>query len=541
MTTRTGLSLHALLALGSLLVANGASAAGLRLQAFNPGRVVPSGEFTLVLANAGNATLNGVRLEAPAGLQPACASRTRANQSFAFGGTLGAGDQVECSLRVSNGASSLGLQAIGFDSQGRGESAHLSLSPRGSTPAQGVVVLLGGAVHNDADADGRLDTGESIAYHYTIMNLGTLALSAFAVSDRAGAVSCPQPGLPVGSSMNCTRSYSITSTDQSNGFVTNDVRVTATDSMGGPVSGGDVLSTLNLAGRAAIRTFKSPLLQNDADGSGFASVGDLIRYTFAVKNGGAENLSLVELIEPNPALIDTPIVCAANTLAGAPFGGNGSGSLASNDSVLCQADYTIRTSDETAGQALNLAEAYGTAPVAGRIVATGASAVVVPGGFVITVEKTSDLIAVFPGGLVVYRVVITNPGTLPVANVTVSDPLPPGVQSFTWTCAGAACPNPSGSGAINEVIVSLPAGAQIVYTVRATMGPNPPPTVINIVTLITDIPVLCMPGNRPPPCTSIVPIDVVPLPYAVPVDGKTMQWLMSLLLLASGLLMVRRR
>lgn len=541
MRTSTGLSVHTLIAFAGLLTGTTASADSLRLAAVNAGRVVPGGEFTLTLVNNGATPMSSLRIDGADGTGLVCAAQTRSNQGFVLGGTLAAGDQVECTLRLPAAARSLGLQASAIDGNGRGQSAHLSLSLRGTTPAQGVVVLLGAAVHNDGDSDGRLDAGETIAYHYTVMNLGSLPLSAIALSDLSGAVSCPLTSLAVDASSTCTRNYTISGGDQTNGFVINDVRVAATDSLGGPVSGGDVLSTLNLAGRAAIRVFKSPLLLNDADGSGFASVGDLIRYTFAVKNGGAEALSLVELIEPNPNLIDTPITCATTTLGGASFSGNGSGTLASTDGVLCRADYTIRTSDEAVGQALNLVEAYGTAPVAGRILATGASAVVVPGGFVITVEKSADLVAVFPGGLVIYRITVTNPGTLPVSNVTVSDPLPAGVQTFTWTCAGAACPNPAGSGAISEIIASLPAGGQITYTVNATLGPDPPPTVTNIVQLITPIPVLCMPGNRPPPCSSIVPIEVVPLPVEVPVGGRPLQWMLGLSLLAIGALVLRRR
>ncbi|MCE7932476.1 MAG: DUF11 domain-containing protein [Xanthomonadales bacterium PRO6] len=528
--------------LGGLLCSVGASAGALRIQAQNPGRMVPVGEFTLSLSNTGATPLREVRMHAPAAVQLRCATSTRNQQAFAPGGSLAAGDRVDCTVVLAAGAAtSHGVEATGIDDQGRGHVAHTSINTRGATPSQGVVVLLAGAVHNDTDNDGRLDAGESIGYHYTLMNLGTLALSAVAVNDLSGVATCPQTTLAVSASMVCNRNYVITGTDQTNGFVGNDIRVTATDALGGPVAGGDVLTLLNLAGRAAIRVFKSPLLQNDADGSGFASVGDLIRYTFAVKNGNAETLSLVELIEPDPTLIDTPIACAANTLGGAPFSGNGSGALASGDTVLCNADYTIRSSDEDAGQALNLVEAYGTAPVAGRIVATGASAIVVPGGFVITVEKTSDLIAVFPGGLVIYRIVVTNPGTLPVANVIVSDPLPAGVQTFTWTCAGAACPNVSGSGAINEHILSLPAGAQVIYTVRATLAPEPPPTVVNIVTVITPVTVLCIPGNLPPPCASSAPVEVVPLPYGVPVGGRTAQWLLAGLLILAGFVALRRR
>lgn len=372
------------------------------------------------------------------------------------------------------------------------------------------------------------------------MNLGSLALSALAVTDLGGAVSCPQTTLAVGANMVCARTYTVTATNATDGFVLNDVRVNGTDSGAGPVQGGDVLATLNLAGSAGIRVFKSPLLLDDVDQSNFASVGDRLRYTFVVKNSNAQPLTLVELTEPNPALIDTPITCAATTLGGQVFTGNGTGSLMSNDVILCTAEYTIRVADEAMGQALNLVEAAGTAPIAGRIQATGASAVVIPGGFLLSVSKTANQTNVFPGGTIIYTIIVSNPGTLPVANVTISDPLPPGVVTFTWTCAGSSCPNPSGSGPIMQTIPSFPAGAQVVYTVNATLSDDPPSSIVNIVTIDPPFGATCVPSNLPPPCRSDVPVTVVPFPNAIPVGGLSFGLLLGALLGLIGMARLRR-
>ena len=536
------------LALGlglSVLAGSELAAAGLSVLVDRsaPQIAVSSADFAIVLANPSDKPLSQLRIYGPADVAISCAAQTSAGQLF-NGDLLRAGDSVRCVGRVPTPTTltrTLGVLVSALDDVGVRQLRHASLSNSGgpTTPAQGVVVLMGGAVHNDTDTDGRLDAGETISYHYSVLNLGSLALSAIAVTDLSGAVSCPQSTLAVGANIVCTRTYSVTASNASDGFVLNDVRVNAQDSSARPVQGGDVLATLNLAGSAGIRVFKSPLLLDDVDTSGFASIGDRLRYTFVVKNSNAQPLTLVQLTEPDPTRIDTPISCAATTLGGAAFSGNGTGSLLSNDVIVCTAEYTIRAADEAMGQALNLVEAAGTAAVSGRIVATGASAVVIPGGFLISVNKTANTTNVFPNGTVIYTIVVTNPGSLPVANVTISDPLPAGILSFTWTCAGSSCPNPSGSGPINETIPSFPAGAQVVYTVNAVVTDNPPTSIINVVTITPPGLVQCTPSNLPPPCRSTVPITVVPLPVLVPTGGVLAGALLAALLCLAGMLRLR--
>jgi uncharacterized repeat protein (TIGR01451 family) len=533
------------LLLAGLLTATLAKAEPLRIEWMSDGSPSHTGSgYGITVRNTGLAAVTDVRLHPAAGLWIDCDPLTAANADFRSQRQLAAGDRVSCEVRwqqppvrsVSGGA----ILLTARDGEGRGIQQTLGFMEGVSTPGQGIGVLLAGAIHQDADFDGLLEVGDTIAYHYTVMNLGTLALSGVSVTDLVGAVPCAGALAP-GASVTCTRTYAVTVADQSNGLVINDVRLTAMDSGGGPVAGGDIIATLNLAARAGIRVFKSPLLLNDADGSGFASLGDRLRYTFAVKNGNAENLSAVNLVEPDPTRIDTPITCAASTLGGAGYAGNGTGVLSSFDTVLCSAEYTIRQTDVDFGQALNLVEARAQAPIAGAVLGTGASAVVIPGNFVITVVKTANLVVVFQGGQVTYTVTVSNPGTLPVSNVTINDPLPVGVASFQWTCAGAACPNAAGTGAIAELIPVLPAGQQVVYTVIATLEPGAPPSVVNAVTVGPPGPVLCVPGNTPPPCSSTVPIAVAPVPNRVDALEGSRAVLLAIAMLLLGLAVLRRQ
>lgn len=311
---------------------------------------------------------------------------------------------------------------------GQSKTAHHSERSIGlrMLPGQGDVLVAGGAVHADADSDGQLDAGETIDYHYTVLSLGDAALSGLSLGDSFGAVTCPQTTLAAGAHMVCTRSHAVTPAEATAGAVANTVTVTGTDAGSLPVSASDVLFTQTLGGNAGVRVFKVPSLETDADTSGVPSVGDLLRYTFVVKNSGGEALSSVLVSEPDASRIDTAIVCSATTLGGAAFAGNGSGALASNDAVLCQADYTIRTADAALGQVLNLSEVTATAPVYGAVVGTGASTVVAQEQGVRSLLLDKRIVSggtfAAVGDVIAYAYDVSNTGNLPLAGpVTVAD------------------------------------------------------------------------------------------------------------------------
>jgi hypothetical protein len=243
---------------------------------------------------------------------------------------------------------------------------------------QGVVLVAAGAIHDDGDSDGVLDAGEAIDYHYTILNLGQSALSSLAATDSFGAVTCPQAALAPGAHMICTRNYVLVGADETAGAVGNLVVVVGQDASSRAVQASDAVLTQSLGGDAGVRVFKSPDVLTDTDFSNTVTENDVLRYTFVVKNSNAETLTLVGLTEPDPSRIDTPIVCNATSLAGNAFGANGSGTLGANDIALCSADYTVDAADMTAGEVANLVEVSADAPVAGNLVGTGASLVVIP-------------------------------------------------------------------------------------------------------------------------------------------------------------------
>ena len=86
------------------------------------------------------------------------------------------------------------------------------------------------------------------------------------------------------------------------------------------------------------------------------------------------------------------------------------------------------------------------------------------------ITKSADTMTVIPGGTIHYTIVVSNTGVMEANNTPVTDPVPSGIASQSWTCTasgGAVCPTPSGSGAIND-IATFPAGSFLTYAVTAT-------------------------------------------------------------------------
>jgi uncharacterized repeat protein (TIGR01451 family) len=80
-----------------------------------------------------------------------------------------------------------------------------------------------------------------------------------------------------------------------------------------------------------------------------------------------------------------------------------------------------------------------------------------------------------PGEVRTYQVVVTNAGPFGAQNITVSDPVPAGINASTvsWTCAstsgGAVCGAASGTGALNDTGLDLPPSAVATYLVTMTV------------------------------------------------------------------------
>jgi uncharacterized repeat protein (TIGR01451 family) len=105
----------------------------------------------------------------------------------------------------------------------------------------------------------------------------------------------------------------------------------------------------------------------------------------------------------------------------------------------------------------------------------------------LAVTKTDGNATYTPGTDVVYTITATNLGPFGASNVTVSDPLPAGITTASWTCAatsgGAVCGASSGVGAINDTGLNLPAGAMATYTLTLAVPATFTGNLVNTVTV----------------------------------------------------------
>ncbi|MBD9470841.1 GEVED domain-containing protein [Pseudoxanthomonas sp. PXM01] len=101
-------------------------------------------------------------------------------------------------------------------------------------------------------------------------------------------------------------------------------------------------------------------------------------------------------------------------------------------------------------------------------------------------QGTSDLAddTYAPGESRTYTIVVTNNGPFGAQNLTVSDPLPTGITTASWTCAStsgdAVCGAASGTNAINDTGLDLPVNAVATYTLTFTVPTSFTGTLTNV-------------------------------------------------------------
>ncbi|WP_348678649.1 choice-of-anchor L domain-containing protein, partial [Flavobacterium coralii] len=86
----------------------------------------------------------------------------------------------------------------------------------------------------------------------------------------------------------------------------------------------------------------------------------------------------------------------------------------------------------------------------------------------IVVENTNGQQLYTPGTQTTYTLTVTNVGPYPANNITVNNPVPAGISSFTWSGDNGT----SGSGALTDVIAAMGVGETVTYTLIADIPAN---------------------------------------------------------------------
>ena len=293
--------------------------------------------------------------------------------------------------------------------------------------------------------------GDTIAYTITVVNSGTGAATNVVVADpRLPGLSCtPASGstLAAGATMTCTGTYTLVAGDISTGSVSNTATVTG-GNVCNPTTAGSTCSDTEVTPLGLVpilTTTKTGALNNAVVAPNDQSnPGDTIAYTITVVNSGNGPATNVAVSDPRlPGLVCTPA----------------SGStLAAGATMTCTGTYTLVAGDITTGSVSNTATVTGgnvcNPTTAGS---TCSDTEVTPLNVfpLLTTTKTGVLNNAVvapndqsnPGDTIAYTITVVNSGNGAATNVTVTDPLLPGLSctpangstlaaGATMTCTG---------------------------------------------------------------------------------------------------------
>lgn len=311
--------------------------------------------YTFVVTNTGNVPLGAIVVDDPDVGAVTCALTTlRAGESTnctaALARTVTQAD-VDTGAGLSNTAEVTGASVV--DGQVVNDSDTALVPVVAPAPALAIEKT---AVLDDADGDGVMDAGETIAYRFDVTNTGNITVDDVGVADDfIGDVECDIDDLAPRETTACESlsPHLVTQGDVDAGVVTN----TATAIGTSPRSGTPVVSAPDTA---EVRGVPEPAIALDkvatvtpAENQDAAETGDSIRYTFTVTNAG--NTSLTDVAVSDPTL--GAVVCASSALL-------------PGDSTLCTSDrvVVVTQADAVAGAPIsNTASVTAQAIVGGPV------------------------------------------------------------------------------------------------------------------------------------------------------------------------------
>jgi uncharacterized repeat protein (TIGR01451 family) len=243
--------------------------------------------------------------------------------------------------------------------------------------------------------------GDVVSYEYVVTNTGNVTISALIVTDdKIATVTCPVTTLAPQASTTCSGSYTVTQADLDAGSVTNNAGATGT-----PASG-----TLTPAtDSATVNATATPTLTLDktvVSGNPYDTLGDVVSYEYVVANTGNVTITVLTVIDDKIASVTCPVT-----------------TLAPQASTTCSGSYTVTQADLDAGSVTNNASASGT-PASGTLTpATDSATATSSSTPALTLDKTVVAGAPYAavGDVVSYEYVVTNPSSVTINAVTVTD------------------------------------------------------------------------------------------------------------------------
>ncbi len=297
-----------------------------------------------------------------------------------------------------------------------------TVTPIDQNPAIAIAKAAGPIDQTVVAPSDRDDAGDTVTYSYAVTNTGNVTLvDAVVTDDRIAAdafnVVCADGDvvaaatnvierLPVGSSVTCAATYTLTSDDVENGSVTNTATAVADDPSGTPVPPAiDVVSV-------AITREPALIIDKTANVASFDERDSVITYRFEITNIG--NVALSDAVVVDDLI---PAGCTAPQTELAPGG-----------TTACEATYEVTQADLDLGWITNVAFARATDGTSTGIESPLDSltipAVQHPS---LTLTKLADVASYdAEGDVITYTFDVANSGNVTIRDIVIDDPLLPG-------------------------------------------------------------------------------------------------------------------
>lgn len=364
-------------------------------------------DYTIVMRNTGNVTLSGVTLTDtlaglptptvtwPTGTANVLPPNTSATATATY--TLTQGDVNTGS--VTNIASVTAAPPAGTPTVSATSDAVVvsTADERPELVTTKTATVVGG---------GTAIVGSVIRYAFTVVNTGNVTVTSVALVDPMLGAATPALTptiLAPGGSATATVDYTVTQADVNAGSVVNTATATGT-----APGGIDVTSLPSTATTVTAAATPSILVEKSATAAD--SAGDVVTWTFFVRNDGNVTLTNVSLADSLPGA--TPAIPAAGT------------TLDPGEDFTVTSTTTVSQSDVDAGSLANTVTATGVPPRGSAATFTDSVTVPLAPDAGISIVKSATTTSGFAvGDTVAYEFLVTNTGNVTLSGVAIDDAL----------------------------------------------------------------------------------------------------------------------
>ncbi|WP_165972843.1 DUF7507 domain-containing protein [Martelella mediterranea] len=378
--------------------------------------------YTVKVTNTGNVTLTNIRpedphLDAPLQVKSGSSAKLEPGEQVVF-----TGQYTPQQAEIDTGSFTNTVKVTATTPPGAGAGGGSTIEKQDSNKAglpekPGLTVTKEAATPVDANGNGFIDAGDTIAYTITATNTGNVSLTDFTVEDPlldAGSVSGNgnRQVEPQGQAV-FTGKHTIKQSEIDAGKLKNVATVHARTKAGTPVQNKDE-ATVTFADNSDIGAVKTAEFLAPASQSNF-KLGDKIRYTVKVTNKGNRTLSNIRIEE---ALDGVDLVPSDPNLT----------QLKPAQQAFYTGLYTPKQSEIDQGKLIN--------KVTVSAVSSGGKTVSVPAEVETKIESVAKMALTktahprksdgrfSPGDVIDYDVVVSNEGNVTLSSIRAEDAIP---------------------------------------------------------------------------------------------------------------------